>query len=107
MSFDYSQLMTSTKGVGKDFFTILKPYLPLLKRSAAPFVEEFLSNAINKNWVEVDRMSYKKMKPEERKELQEQIFKGARQAAQDRFDRAEMRKEVLLKTVLGLLLKLL
>ena len=107
MAIDYNQLMSAAEGVGKDFFTILKPYLPLLGRSSKPFVEEFLTRAVNKDWPAIDKLAYKAMSPAERKELQKQVLSDAVQAAKDKYERKEMVKDVLLKSVLSLVVKLL
>ena len=104
MAIDWNKIGAVADEVGQDILSIIKPFLPALKREGEEVFEGFIKHLLKKNFVEIDQLMYEKMTRKERRELEDQVYKDARAAAEARFRRIRLGKEILLKAVIRLAL---
>lgn len=107
MPINWGQLENMASAEAKDLWTVLKPYMPALSRSGQDVVDGFVKHLRDKDWAKIDELMYMRMTPEERRELEDQVVADARAAAQARFDRIQLEKDILFKLALNLILKVL
>jgi len=103
---DWKQIWDWADDTGKDVLKIIKPYLPALAKQGPEIWEGFIKHLNDKDFTKIDQMMYQKMSPDERAELEAQVYEGGYQAAMARFKRKELYKEVAQKILLRILLKL-
>lgn len=90
--------------IGESLLEVVKPYLPALKRCGQDTIDGFLKHLMDKDFVKIDAMMYKKMTAEERRKLDLQVTKDAVTAARARFNRIKLTKELGYKVALRLLI---
>ena len=105
MELNWKELSDLGEGLGKDFLEVVKPYLPVLARSGHEVFEGFIVNLTNKNFVAIDRELYALMSPEERLKLEQAVYSDAYKAALAKFERIELVKEIALKLVIRIAIK--
>ena len=106
MGIDWSAVDELVGEVGNDALRIIKPYLPALARSGKDVFDGFVAHVLDADWPAVNVLMYKKMTKEERRKLDEQIYDDAYRVALHKFKRKELFKEVLMKVLLSLVVKL-
>lgn len=104
--FDYKAIDPSMLQDAQDILRIIGPYLPALRRVSDEVYEGFLKYFQNKEWEEIDALLYEKMTDEERKDLLDSVYQGAREAAIARFERIKLEKELAWKILTSILIKI-
>lgn len=107
MPIDWNKIGEIADEVGKDALSIIKPFLPALKREGEELFEGFVKHLLNKEYDKIDQLMYEKMTVEERRELEDDVIKAARDAAKARFRRKELTKEILTKALIRVALALI
>lgn len=104
MALDWGKLEQIGETGGKEFLDIIKPYLPALARQGPEVFEGFVKHMMDKDWAAVDALMYERMTIEERRDLEDQAISGARAAAQAKFDRIQLAKDIGFKIALRILM---
>lgn len=105
MEIDWNELSKVGEGVGKDFLEVIKPYLPVLARSGHDLFEGFVAHLGKGDFESIDRDLYALMTVREREELERAVYADAYQAALAKFRNIQLLKEILLKLVVRLAIK--
>jgi hypothetical protein len=106
MQLDWSDLLQMAGVEGKELLELLKPYLPALAREGPDVYDGFISHLRDGDFELIDQMLYEKMSLEERRALEEQVYKDAYEATAAKFRRKELAKEILFRVTVNLALKL-
>jgi hypothetical protein len=105
MPLDWTKLEEVGDGVGEDLLRIVKPYLPALAREGPDVFEGFIKHMSDSNFVEIEKLMYSKLTSEERRELEDQVYKDAHAAAEARFRRIKLTKEIAFRAALAIVLR--
>lgn len=89
---------------GKEMISVIKPYLPALAREGPDVFEGFIKHFTDQDWAKIDQLMYAKMTVEERRELEDDVYKGALAAAKAKYRRQALFKEIAFKVGLRLIL---
>jgi len=107
MATNWDALFDKFDDAGKEMLGILKPYLPALAREGPDLFEGFIKHFKDQDWAQIDAMMYEKMTIEERRELEDQVYKDARAAAEAKYRRTELLKNIAFKVALRAILLVL
>jgi len=107
MATDWDALFGKFDDAGKEMLGILKPYLPALAREGPDLFEGFIKHFKDQDWAQIDALMYKKMTLEERRELENQVYQDARDAAAAKYRRTELLKNIAFKVALRAILLVL
>lgn len=100
MALDWNKIGEVADEVGSDVLSVIKPFLPALKREGEDLFEGFVKHLLDKDFSKIDQLMYEKMTIPERRELEDDVYKDARAAAEARFRRKELTKQILMKALL-------
>lgn len=107
MATNWDALFDRFDDAGKEMLSILKPYLPALAREGPDLFEGFIKHFKDQDWAKIDALMYEKMTLEERRELEEQVYQDARDAAEAKYRRSEILKNIAFKVALRAILLVL
>ncbi len=107
MATNWDALFDKFDDAGKEMLGILKPYLPALAREGPDLFDGFIKHFKDQDWAKIDALMYAKMTLEERRELEEQVYQDARAAAEAKYRRTEMLKDIAFKVALRAILLVL
>lgn len=105
MPLDWTKLSEVGDSVGEDMLRIVKPYLPALAREGPEVFEGFIKHMSDSNFDEIDKLMYSKLTVEERRVLEDQVYQDAHAAAEARFSRIKLTKEIAFRAVLAIVLR--
>ena len=106
MSIDWTKLSALADETTQDLLSIVKPYLPALAREGPDIFEGFIKHLGDGDWAKIDELMYRRMTPQERRSLEDQLVKDCREAAIARFNRKELTKQIAFRAVMTILLRL-
>jgi hypothetical protein len=107
MAIDWTAIGSLAGEMGDDALKTIKPYLPALGREGKDVYEGFLKHLLDNDWPAINQLMYEKMTTDERRELEDQVYKAAVEATQANFRRKELMKEIAMKLLLSTLVKIL
>lgn len=102
---DWRSLYAEADDLGKDLMSVVKPYLPVLAREGPEFFEGFIKNLRKGDFEKIDQSMYAKMSSEERVILETEVLQGAFEATRAKFRRKELIKEIGLKIMIRVLMR--
>jgi len=104
MATDWNALLNKFDDAGKEMLDVLKPYLPVLAREGPDLFDGFIKHFKDQNWAKIDELMYAKMTREERRELENQVYRAARDATAAKYRRQEILKDIAFKVALRAIL---
>ncbi len=87
--------------------TVLRPYIPALKRMGLELYNDVLADAIAGNWPDVDAKAWGAMSEDERDAASTALLAEARDAVDRAYAREQLAKEMAFKLVGSILMSLL
>jgi len=106
MPLDIAQITTLVGDLGQDAYVVVKPYLPTLAREGKECFDNFIIHVLKNDWPAVNSLMYEKMTAEERRSLEDAVYKRAVDATKAKLRRKELANELWLKMAMALLTKL-
>ena len=101
---DWDVLIDGAEDYGKNILEVVKPFVPALAREGPDVYEGFLKHLYDQDFESIDKLMYTKMTPEERRKLEDEVLKGAVDAARARFRQRQLAKDILFKVLLRVLI---
>lgn len=101
---DWDSLFSKLSSDGQEMLSVLKPYLPALAREGPEVYEGFIKHIYDGDWAAVDQFMYAKMTLEERRQLEDEVYKDAVAAAKAKYSRTQLLKDIGFKVALRVLM---
>ena len=101
---NWDDLMTGAESYGENILEVVKPFAGALAREGPDVYEGFLKHLYDQDFEAIDAQMYKLMTPEERRKLEDEVLKGAVDAARAKFRQRQLEKDILFKVLLRVLI---
>lgn len=105
MNLDWQELGRIAGDEGKELLDVIKPFLPALAREGPDVYEGFIKHLGDGEFDQIDQLMFEKMTPSERRELINDVYKGARDAAMAKYRRKELTKDIMVKLAIRIALR--
>jgi hypothetical protein len=104
MSINWDDLMTGAELYGENILEVVKPFAAALEREGPDVYAGFLEHLYDKDFEAIDALMYSKMTPEERRQLEDDVLKGAVDAARAKFRQRQLEKNIMFQALLRVLI---
>jgi hypothetical protein len=101
---NWEELLAGADDYGKNILEVVKPFAPALAREGPDIYEGFIRHLYDQDFEAIDALMYAKMTPEERRKLEDEVLKGAMDAARAKFRQRKLVKEIMFKVLLRVLI---
>jgi hypothetical protein len=101
---NWDDLLSGAEDYGKNILEVVKPFAPALAREGPDIYEGFIRHLQDQDFEAIDRQMYTLMTPEERRHLEDDVLKGAVDAARAKFRQRKLAKDIMFKVLLRVLI---
>lgn len=101
---NWDDLLSGAQGYGQNILEVVKPFAPALAREGPDVYDGFIKHLHDQDFESIDKLMYTKMTPQERRQLEDEVLKGAVDAARAKFRQIKLAKDIMFKVLLRVLI---